>query len=296
MTDISEPQIYHQLAASPTTSSPSSDTDVGTTEKGSSSTESTTTPQKGHPAQTSILLTTPFNIFTGIYRSFPSSKIFSRFRSPNNNSEIYPTPKGQTLTFHVSLATLLAKFTPILLSNIPFSNAVTWKIHEACTWLSVAFLSYMVLVLVVSLVLPYKELVMAKLKQLCWWGETESGQLTKQEGVYMPLKADTIAANMYYLCHSERMARDFEGMLEMPTKERDKMVCRMGRRYFFGEVRVSCSCSSSCLGSEAQELNGKRKPSLASELARDTSVCTCKDGGFGNGRDKNKTVIGVGYC
>ncbi|KAM7199932.1 hypothetical protein V8F33_004106 [Rhypophila sp. PSN 637] len=35
----------------------------------------------------------------------------------------------------VSLATLLAKFTPILFSAIPFRNTVAWKMHEACTWM-----------------------------------------------------------------------------------------------------------------------------------------------------------------
>ncbi|KAM7183770.1 hypothetical protein V8F20_012492 [Naviculisporaceae sp. PSN 640] len=289
---VSEPQIHHQLAASSRSPSfPSTMAQIVTEKAVPESTPRT----RGQPANTSILLTPPFNIFTGIYRSFPASKIFSRFRNPNN-SEDYPAPKDQTLTFHISLATLLAKFTPILLSNIPFSNAVTWKIHEACTWLSVAFLSYMVLVLAVSLVLPYKDSIITWIKRL-WWsrlGRETTIEERKRQIPYLPLKVDTIAGHMYYLCHSEKIVRDFEGMVEMPTKERDKMVCRMGRRYFFGEVQIS-SCSH-CLGPDGQELQGKRKPSLAWDSARDTSVCTCKDVNLGNGKDKNRTVIGVGFC
>ncbi|KAK4208048.1 hypothetical protein QBC37DRAFT_246762, partial [Rhypophila decipiens] len=47
----------------------------------------------------------------------------------------------------IALATFLAKFTPILLSNIPFRNTITWEMHEVCTWMAVGVLSYMVIVL-----------------------------------------------------------------------------------------------------------------------------------------------------
>jgi len=58
--------------------------------------------------------------------------------------------KPDTLHFDIAFATLIAKPTPILLFSILFSNAVMWKIYEACMWLAVAALSYMVLVLMAS--------------------------------------------------------------------------------------------------------------------------------------------------
>ena len=53
--------------------------------------------------------------------------------------------------------------------------------------------------------------------------------------VPLPVKVDTMAGYMYYLCDSW-MVKDFEGMLEMGHKERDKLVCEMDRRYFLGEI------------------------------------------------------------
>lgn len=50
-----------------------------------------------------------------------------------------------------SLAAVLARFTPILLSGVPFRLTVTWKMHETYTWMLVCVLGYMVLVLFVSL-------------------------------------------------------------------------------------------------------------------------------------------------
>lgn len=102
----------------------------------------TKTPQ---PAKSSILLSPPSSIFPFLTRSIPLS-----------------TSPQSLLTSNIALATLLVKFTPIVLSNIPFSNAVTWKIHEACTWLSVAFLGHMVLVLFFSFILP--------VWKAAWWG------------------------------------------------------------------------------------------------------------------------------
>ncbi|KAM7193242.1 hypothetical protein V8F33_007942 [Rhypophila sp. PSN 637] len=52
----------------------------------------------------------------------------------------------------IALATFLAKFTPILLSNIPFRNTITWEMHEVCTWMAVGVLSYMVVVLGIAVV------------------------------------------------------------------------------------------------------------------------------------------------
>ncbi|KAK4206423.1 hypothetical protein QBC37DRAFT_459240, partial [Rhypophila decipiens] len=52
------------------------------------------------------------------------------------------------LDLAIPLATLLARFTPILLAGVPFRNTITWKMHEAYTWCVVGVLGYMVIVLV----------------------------------------------------------------------------------------------------------------------------------------------------
>lgn len=50
-----------------------------------------------------------------------------------------------------------------------------------------------------------------------------------------PVKVDTMAGYMYYLCDSW-MVKDFGGMLEMGHRERDKLVCEMDRRYYLGDI------------------------------------------------------------
>ena len=72
--------------------------------------------------------------------------------------------------------------------------------HEACTWLAVAVLSYMVFILVASLV----------------WSQ-------KQSRPYMPVKTDTIVGYMYYLVRSG-MLKEFEGLATLGRKERDRLV------------------------------------------------------------------------
>ncbi|VBB81088.1 Putative protein of unknown function [Podospora comata] len=143
-------------------------------------------------ARTSILLSPPSNIFTGLWQ-------FARSRD--------------VLFFNIAFAALLAKFTPILFSSIPFRNTVTWKMHEACTWLAVAVLSYMVIVLAVMGYLGWKQ------PQCC-----------------LPVKTDTLVGCMYYLAESE-MLSDFEGMGVLGRKERDRLVSEMGRLYYLGAVK-----------------------------------------------------------
>ncbi|KAK3314089.1 hypothetical protein B0H66DRAFT_451860, partial [Apodospora peruviana] len=148
-------------------------------------------------ARHSILLSPPLSVFTaaasGLWRP-------SVYNTKNKNDVLY---------LNISLAAVLAKFTPILFSGIPFRNTVTWKMHEASTWTAVAVLSYMVLVLAVSL-------------------------LSSRNRVYMPVKADSVAGCMYYVCDSV-MLKDFEGLAAVRQKERDKLVAEMVRTYVFGE-------------------------------------------------------------
>lgn len=85
--------------------------------------------------------------------------------------------------------------------------------HEACTWLAVAVLSYMVIVLAV-------------MGYLGW----------KQPRCCLPVKTDTLVGCMYYLAESE-MLSDFEGMGVLGRKERDRLVSEMGRLYYLGAVK-----------------------------------------------------------
>ncbi|KAM7195028.1 hypothetical protein V8F33_006897 [Rhypophila sp. PSN 637] len=158
------------------------------------------------PAQSSINLSPPSNVFVGLWRSFRTRDI---------------------LSFNIALAALLAKFTPILFSNIPFRNTVTWKMHESCTWMAIVFLAYMILVLLGSI--P------------CWRRLT--GMMTrgrwkipaKYSQCYLPVRPDTISACVYYVCDA-KLLRDFAGTSLMGRQERDKLVNGMGKRYVFGDV------------------------------------------------------------
>jgi len=149
-------------------------------------------------AQKSILLSPPSNIFAGLFQSVLHIR--------------------GVLSCNIALATFLAKFTPILLSNVPFHNTVTWKMHESCTWMAVLVLGYMILVLVASTVISLR-------------GKRRS----KNKNSVMPVRVNTIAGAMYYLCESG-MVKDFEGLSTRGPKERREAVCAMERRYVFGEV------------------------------------------------------------
>lgn len=109
-------------------------------------------PQK---AQYCILEAPSTNVWTGLGRSLRRGDLFSAA---------------------VAFSGVLAKFTPILLANIPYASTVTWSSHQVCTWMSVAILLIMALVLIVSLFF------------IDW--------------PYMPVETDTIAGAMYYLCDS----------------------------------------------------------------------------------------------
>ncbi|KAK3395046.1 hypothetical protein B0H63DRAFT_385723, partial [Podospora didyma] len=140
-------------------------------------------------ARDSILLSPPSSVFIGLWRALRTRDI---------------------MLANIALATLLAKFTPILFSSIPFRNKDTWKMHEACAWLSIAILSYMVVVLLVVSV---------------FWGV--------KRRPFMPVEPTSIAGCMYYVCDSA-MLGDLEGLAVMGERERDRLVCEMGRRYVFG--------------------------------------------------------------
>ncbi|KAK3385469.1 hypothetical protein B0H63DRAFT_543810 [Podospora didyma] len=114
-----------------------------------------------HLARTSILLSPPSDVFVGLRLGLRS----------------LPRTRQDILYLNITVAALLAKFTPILFSNIPFRNTVTWKMHESCTWMAIGILLYMVVVLSVALCFR-------------WFAETK---------VKLPVRVDTIAGCMYYV-------------------------------------------------------------------------------------------------
>ncbi|KAM7211045.1 hypothetical protein V8F06_013567 [Rhypophila decipiens] len=151
------------------------------------------------------------------------------------------------MSFNIALAALFAKFTPILLSQIPFSNSVTWKIHEVCTWMTVAFWGHMVLVLALEVwrTCRLRGLRMGIWRRVSVTGREIPGQRRGTE-IELPVRTDTIAGCVYYLFES-RMVREFEGLSMVKSrKERDMLVEGMGRWY--------------CLRSESDDENVRIPP------------------------------------
>lgn len=52
---------------------------------------------------------------------------------------------------------------------------------------------------------------------------------------YTPVRLDTIAGCVYYLCDS-KMLKDFEGTSLMCRKKRDQLIDGMEKRYVFGDI------------------------------------------------------------
>ena len=105
-------------------------------------------------------------------------------------------------------AAVLSVFTPILLSNIPFSITQTWTAHLVCAWMTVSVLVVMMLVLGVSFfVKPLR----------------------------LPVEPDTLAGGLYYLCDSYT-ARDLVGISAPDERDRAKQIVGMRRRYRFGKT------------------------------------------------------------
>ena len=93
--------------------------------------------------------------------------------------------------------------------------------------MSVIILSYMVLVLLASLSVWDQ---FARLMSTC-----RGRRRRRLLPCYTPVRLDTIAGCVYYLCDS-KMLKDFEGTSLMGRNERDKLVSGMERRYVFGDV------------------------------------------------------------
>ncbi|KAE9367326.1 hypothetical protein N431DRAFT_470765 [Stipitochalara longipes BDJ] len=111
--------------------------------------------------------------------------------------------------FMIAFAGALSKFTPILLSNIPFRSTQTWQTHVTCAWMTVTFLAFMIIVLLWSFFAKWP---------------------------YLPVGPNTIAGNLYYVCDSPILG-DFEGMSIMNEKERDAQIKRSELKYRFGTMK-----------------------------------------------------------
>lgn len=147
-------------------------------------------------AEASILIPRATTAFTGLWQAVVLRDIF-----------------GGAVAF----AGVLSKFTPIFLANIPFKLTLTWTTYRVCTWLSVAILVIMILVLIGSGFVKWPSL---------------------------PVEPSTIAGCMYYVSKSD-MLKDLEGASTMTQKEREKWLWTRGRRYHLsramgvpGETRV----------------------------------------------------------
>jgi len=143
------------------------------------------------PAEKSILIQRASTTFTGLWQAIRLLDLF-----------------GSAVAF----AGVLSKFTPILLANIPFRLTLTWTTHSVCTWLSVAILSTMILVLVGFLLVKWPSIIP---------------------------EPNTIAGCMYYVSDS-KMLQDLEGVSLMGQKERSKWLRTKSRRYSLS-TRVSSS-------------------------------------------------------
>ncbi|KAK0622329.1 hypothetical protein B0T14DRAFT_580404 [Immersiella caudata] len=155
--------------------------------------------------------------------------------------------RRDALTASIVIANILGKFLPVLLSGIPFKSTQTWRSQQICGWTTVSLLSLMILILLVYM-------------RFAQWPE-------------LPVPPDSLAGVIYYVCNSQ-MLKDFERLSMLGTRERDRRVERMARRYSFGwitgasgERRIACDYAEGGQGFEMRSLaplgfgvGGKMKP------------------------------------
>ncbi|KAL5388975.1 hypothetical protein DPSP01_002680 [Paraphaeosphaeria sporulosa] len=113
---------------------------------------------------------------------------------------------GNYLLALIAAIGLLSEVLCVTLSAIPFNPATLWTAYNVSTWISVAILVLMLLALIS--VYFYREPI-------------------------MPVKPDTIAGNMVYLCDGS-LADMFKDLGGHTTKERNEHISRMGLRYEMG--------------------------------------------------------------
>ncbi|GJC94529.1 hypothetical protein ColKHC_03355 [Colletotrichum higginsianum] len=116
--------------------------------------------------------------------------------------------EGNIVLLLAAFMAILAEFLPILLTNIPYNLTQTLVTHNICALTSVSILALMIAALVASLFVRWPE---------------------------MPVDPRSIAGALYYVNES-RMLEDFEGFSKLDSKEREKRVRELGRRYFYGVI------------------------------------------------------------
>lgn len=146
--------------------------------------------QEPLPAGRSVLLSPPTNPLTGLYSAFQQRHLYLGV---------------------LSLTALLADFLPLTLSHVPFSILETYDTQATCTYLSIAILILMIIVLGGSLAIRWP---------------------------HMPVDPRTIAGAMYYLCDS-CMLDSFDGLAGVESRDRDWMVKSMAAGYMFGTIAGS---------------------------------------------------------
>ncbi|KAK0671648.1 hypothetical protein QBC41DRAFT_48689 [Cercophora samala] len=143
--------------------------------------------QSPRPAHQSITLSPPMNAFSGIYSAIKRRHIF---------------------LIVVAFVAILSEFLPILLNNVPFRVTQTWVASRVCTWLAVAIMAIMWIVVAASFFIKWP---------------------------HMPVDPSTIGGAMYYVCDSW-MLWSLEGLSQVPKKERDRKVREMAMQYAFGNI------------------------------------------------------------
>ncbi|KAH8901192.1 hypothetical protein GQ53DRAFT_674351 [Thozetella sp. PMI_491] len=108
----------------------------------------------------------------------------------------------------VALTTILSKFFPILLSNIPFNDTQTATTRIVTAWMTVGILGLMILVLLCSLFVHTP---------------------------YLPIDPSTVAGAMYYVCDSE-LGEDERDENQRRKEQAQRPVRNIQLRYLLGPM------------------------------------------------------------
>ncbi|KAF2261894.1 hypothetical protein CC78DRAFT_607034 [Lojkania enalia] len=106
----------------------------------------------------------------------------------------------------VATVVILSEILTVALATIPFSSANLWVAYDVSTWISVAVISVMLLTLVL---------------------------LFFHQEPNLPIKPNSIAANLIYLCDSS-LPDLFRGLAVLNTNERNNRIRQWGYRYCIG--------------------------------------------------------------
>ncbi|KAK0642090.1 hypothetical protein B0T16DRAFT_449362 [Cercophora newfieldiana] len=96
--------------------------------------------------QTYIVLLPYYNLFS--HDCPADDSITLPYTSDQYTTLFTSLRRGDLLLAAVSVMTIFSDFLPVLLANVPFDRTVTWKAHNVCSWMAVAIISLMTLVLI----------------------------------------------------------------------------------------------------------------------------------------------------